>query len=85
MWPMTASLGVNGISYDKGSYRESLDFAERKVADAVGTRKSPRLAPARSPVTVFGHDRDALAPTDTVQCEDPQEGWRGTGRDGAHD
>jgi carbon-monoxide dehydrogenase large subunit len=26
--------GVNGITYDEGSYRESLDLAERQVADA---------------------------------------------------
>jgi carbon-monoxide dehydrogenase large subunit len=43
--------GVNGITYDEGSYRESLDYAERKVAAA---RWHDELSALRNAATPAG-------------------------------
>src|SRR6476469_5612057 len=56
--------GVNGITYDEGSYRESLDLADRRVADSGwhaerdGLRAAARVAgigyPCLSEPTGYG-------------------------------
>ena len=37
--------GVNGITYDEGSYRESLDLAERQVKETFRNAAPPRVKP----------------------------------------